>query len=720
MTVLYNPTQENLVQILMDKTQNNDPLFFRILVAYNFAKIASMMRTSIEIPGKDKIPVNMYAMNLAVSGSGKGHSKDILEDKVIAGFRKYFLNITFPSIARDNIKSIADRRAMHQNTKPEDEEIRATKEFEDMGPLLFSFDSGTTAAVKQMRHKLVMANAGSMNFEMDEIGSNFLGNVDVLGSFLELYDMGKIKQKLVKSTRDNTRMEDLTGTTPANMMLFGTPSKLLNGSKVEEEFYEMLETGYARRCFFGYCRDSGGNSHLSSQELYDIFTDTSSDQYVQQLGEQVKLLADKSNFNQILRFEKPVALELLDYMKQCEVRSKKFSEYEEVKKTEMRHRYFKAAKLAGAYAFMDNSINVTSDHLQQAISLAEDSGYAFQKILTRDRNHVKLANYITSIGREVTQADMVEDLPFFKGSVQDRTTMLNLAIAHGYKNNMVIRKEIIDNIEFLKGESLAETDINNITIAYSKHFTEGYKNENVKFDEIHRLCETDGYHWVNHHLMAEQHGGYRDEAHAIAGFNLAVIDCDGGVSIDTVKMLLKDYTYFIHTTKRHTPQAHRFRLILPLSHIVQLDSHGYREFMNNLYDWLPFDVDKQTNQRSRKWETKKGWHTYNHAELLDALQFIPKTKKAEEQRATIERQGSLTNLERWFINTTRNGNRNNQLAKYAFALVDMNYDLDTIKNNVLALNSKLENPLAETEVLSTVLVSAGNKIRSKGDDNDES
>jgi hypothetical protein len=368
---------------------------------------------------------------------------------------------------------------------------------------------------------------------------------------------------------------------------------------------------------------------------------------------------------------------------------------------------------------MDNSINVTDDHLNQAITLTEASGDAFQKILTRDRAHVKLASYITSIGREVTQADLVEDLPFYKGTEQQKRDMLSLAIAHGYKNNMVISRDTIDGIEFLKGESLAKTDINNITLAYSKHFTEGYRNENVKFDEIHNLCDKDNYHWVNHHLMAEQNGGYRDENHAIAGFNLAVIDCDGGVSIDTVKMLLKDYTYFIHTTKRHTHNNHRFRLLMPLSHVVQLDAHNYREFMNNLFDWLPFDVDKQTNQRSRKWETKQGKHWYNHAELLDALQFIPKTKKAEEQKATITKQSSLSNLERWFINNTRNGNRNNQLAKYAFALVDMNYDLDTIKNNVLALNSKLEDPLSETEVLSTVIVSAGNKLQQRGNDDDE-
>ncbi len=36
--------------------------------------------------------------------------------------------------------------------------------------------------------------------EIDEIGSNLLGQMDVLTTFLELYDVGKVKQKLIKNT----------------------------------------------------------------------------------------------------------------------------------------------------------------------------------------------------------------------------------------------------------------------------------------------------------------------------------------------------------------------------------------------------------------------------------------------------------------------------------------------------------------------------------------
>jgi len=67
---------------------------------------------------------------------------------------------------------------------------------------------------------------------------------------------------------------------------------------------------------------------------------------------------------------------------------------------------------------------------------------------------------------------------------------------------------------------------------------------------------------------------------------------------------------------------------------------------------------------------------------------------------------SLTNLERWFVKEAVNGGRNNQLAKYAFLLVDMGYPIDHVRSSVMTLNGKLDDPLPETRINSTVMVSA--------------
>ena len=273
----YFPDQEKLVNILIKKTQNNNPLFFRILTAYYFSKVSAMMKVNIETKDRGIIPVNTYAINLSVSGSGKGFSTNIIEEKVINRFKTKFLQHTFPMIAEKNIEALANKKASLQGLQVEEVRLALEKEFGSLGPMVFSFDSGTVPAIKQMRHKLLMAGIGGLNLEIDEIGSNLIGNTEVLNTFLELYDVGKVKQKLIKNTAENKRTEEIDGKTPTNMMLYGTPSKLLNGGKTEEEFYSMLETGYARRCLFGYGKHVHKPSNLSAQAVYDMLTDQSSD-----------------------------------------------------------------------------------------------------------------------------------------------------------------------------------------------------------------------------------------------------------------------------------------------------------------------------------------------------------------------------------------------------------------------------------------------------------
>jgi len=691
---------EKLVSILMKKTQNNNPLFFRVLVAYYFSKVASMMRTEIKTHDRGIIPVNFYAMNLASSGHGKGHSTNIVEEQVINQFRDRFVNETFLAVAEKNIAKLAIKRAIKYNEDEADMLERLKKEFETLGTLAFSFDSGTPAAVKQMRHKLLMANAGSVNFEMDEIGSNLMSNTDVLGSFLELYDVGKIKQKLIKNTADNKRVEEIEGRTPTNMMLFGTPSKLLDGDKTEREFYTMLETGYARRCIFGFTKRLNKRTELSAQQVYDMMTDTSSTDYLDELSTKLGKLADIINFHTTLAMTKDVSLELIKYKIQCEDISDELKDHEEILKAETAHRYYKAMKLAGTYAFIDGSHEITEDHLYSAIKLVEESGEAFKQILNRERPYVKLANYIADVGREITQVDLVEDLPFYKGGEAQKKDMMALAIAYGYKNNIVIKKTYSDGIEFLEGESMAATDLTQMKLAYSTDIAKNYQGEYAPFEDIHKVVCAEGYNYTAHHFNE----GHRCASSAIPGFNMVIIDVDKGVSLASAQLLLKDYKAFFATTKRHTDQANRFRIIFPLSHTVKLPPTAYAKFMENVFNWLPFACDDQTKDIARKWQSFNGKHYYQDGELLDAMLFIPQTKKEEEQTQKMMDNQSLSNLERWFALNTTIGNRSNSLIRYALALVDNGQSVENVRGAVQTFNSKLKEPLTEEEINNTIMV----------------
>lgn len=702
----YHPTSEKLVDILRAKTQRNDHLFFRLMVAYYWSLAASQMRCSINTPDSGLIPVNMYALALAPSGYGKTTAANFMEENVLSLFRGRFLSETFPIMGEANIPKIANKRAMRNGTDPDEEMDRVQKEFDRLGPLLFSFDSGTGPAVKQMRHKLLMANAGSLNLIMDEVGTNLSGNMEVFDTFIELYDKGKIKQKLIKHTADNARSEEIVGQTPANLLMFGVPQKLFDGAKTEDDFMSMLAMGYARRCFFAYVRKSDRKPTQTPEQRYADRTNKSNDQYVEQLAEKLENLADLINANKQLVISESTYIKLFEYQMYCEAQSDRLPEHQEVQKRELSERSFKVLKLAGAYAFIDDSPEVTVQHIQYAIKLAEDSGNAFNQLLSRDKNWVKLAKYIAAVGSDITQADLAEDLPFYKGTNQAKQEMMNLAIAYGYKNNIIIKKSFVDGIEFLRGESLQETDLNRMIISYSDDIVTGYNNDYAPFDKLHLLTQKAGMHWVAHHL----NDGYRNEENCIAGFNLAVIDVDGGTSIQTVKNLLKNCKYLLYTTKRHTEEENRFRLIFPMNYRLDLDAKDYKEFMSNLCDWLPFEVDRQASQRARKWMSNDGHYEYNDGELLDVLPFIPKTSKNEERKSLLQSQQSLDNLQRWVMNNTGDGNRNNMLLRYAMILVDAGKTFEEIRSAVLDLNNKITDKLDEAEIMGTIMVTVARTL----------
>lgn len=709
--VEHHPAIKEMVDVLCAKTQNTDRSFFSCEAAYFLGKMAANMRATIVTKDRGEIPVNIYALTLATSGFGKGHSINVVENEFMKPFKNRFMQDTMQVISEQHFWKLAADRAVRKGTSDQEEYDKVSSEYARCGGFPFTFDSGSTPAVKQLRQKLLLGNVGAINLQIDEIGSNLTGSDEVLTTFLELYDQGVVKQKLTKNTNDNQRGEELDGKTPANMLLFGTPSKLFDGSQTEDLFYSFLDIGYARRCIFGYGQQKTRASEvMTPAEIYAALIQPTNAASVNKWANQFHKLADPAMFGWKMTVDDDVAIQLLTYKIECEREADSLPEHEEIRKAELSHRYFKALKLAGAYAFVDQSSEVEMDHLMSAILLIEESGKSFQTILSREKAYVKLAKYIAAVDEDVTHADLHEALPFYKSGNAARNEMMTLATAWGYKKNIIIKKSFVDGIEFFRGETLEETDLAQMVIAYSDHWAYNYLGEKVPFEQLHVVMQADGYHWANHHFK----NFHRSEENVIPGFNMIVIDVDGGIRLEMVHELLKDYKFLTYTTKRHSDEEggeHRFRLVLPINYHLELDSEEYKEFMNCVMAWLPFKTDEAANQRSKKWESfALGSYYYNlEGELLDALDFIPKTSRNEAFKHQSQKLESLDNLERWFAQRMAEGNRNNNMIKFALALVDSGMALSEVDNAVKAFNKKLNTPLTETEINSTVMVTVAKR-----------
>ena len=707
--VTYAPVIEEITDVLCNKTQNVDKGFYRVEVAYFLAKMASSMRASIKTKDRGVVPVNVYALTLASSGYGKGHSVNIMENEFIKGFRRKFLEETMPEVARQHMDKIAQERAIKNNTDESIERDIIETEYKKLGSYPFTFDSGTSPAVKQLRDKLLIAAAGSINLQIDEIGSNLINNTEVLNVFLELFDQGLVKQKLIKNTVDNTRNEEREGGTPTNMLLFGTPAKLLDGGETEDTFYSFLDTGYARRCLFAIGKTNKRAIYtMTPEQIFAKLTDPSNSSTVFKWAQKFTQLADLSHYNFQMGISDATSVELIGYKRDCEIAADELPEHEEIQKAELSHRYFKALKLAGALAFVDESPEVTLKHLHQAIKLVEDSGKSFESILTREKPYMKLAKYIASTNNEVTHADLTEALPYYKSSTNSRNEMMGLAVAWGYKNHIIIKKSFVDGIEFFKGETLKPIDFDKILLSWSTDFAFNYQTEKAPWDKLDTLLLGSNLNWCNHGFV----NGHRCNECTIPEFNIIVIDVDGTATLKATQELFKDYKYIIYTTKSHGKDGQdRFRLILPLNYTLEFNNDDYKEFMNNIIKWLPFKIDETSNQASKKWlSNDKGQIFKNDGECLDALKFIPRTSRNEQFEKDYSKIESMDNLERWFASRMVPGNRNNMMYKYAMALVDSGMDFNTVSDRVKKFNKQSGCNLSADELNSSILTSIAKKF----------
>lgn len=715
----YNPIVEKLTKIMMERTQNYDPHFFRTQVNFYLTLIPSLMNVTINSPITTKIPVNMYAISLMQSGSGKGMSTGILENELIHLFKNEYMQEVFPKKAALSLDLEANNRAGYLGISPDEALAQLTKEFKSYGSFQFYNSEGTTSpAIKQIRNKIILAKTGAINIFIDEIGLNLSKSEDALTILLEMFDKGLVKNKLTKNTESSIRFQELIGSTPANLNIFGSPNKLLNGSKTEDDFFSFLETGYARRCFFCYTSKKDQEKELTAEELYDLLASPTNQNDLETVAHNLWKLADINLVGTELDVPRDVGIKLIAYRQFCEEGAKEMPEYADIQKAEMNHRYFKALKLAGTYAFIDGSMSITLDHLYQAIRFAEDSGLAVERLFYREKPYEKLAKFIAdNKGNELTQVDIQNELPFYKGGQSARNEMLNMAIAWGYKNNIILKKSFKDGIEFISGETLEENDLSKCILAYSQSWSSDYLNADgkeakyISFHALPQLLTLSDYHWINHYSV----NGNRQKSDMIEGFNMVVLDVDSGVDLAEVQILLKDYEFIIHTTKRHqtidsetgTQYGDRFRVILPMNYTVKLGPEEYTEFMKNIADWLPFSgLDEQTFQPNRKWSTYEHTQVFtNQGELLDVIPFIPRTSRNEEYRKHLNTLGSMDNIERWFASKISSGNRNNNLIKYGLMLLDGGVPLEEVKVRVLEFNSKLEFPLDEAELYQTIFKS---------------
>ena len=712
----YDPLVERIAHVIADELgETEDFSFFRSHTIFYFSIIANMMRTKIRMPNGREDILCYFAVNLAPTAFGKGVSTRIIENEVVNRWRDKFFQSTWPSQVDYQLEKLAQKRAIRDNIDHTAALDAVKNEFVGNGKLLFTFEKPTESALKQNRTLLQMAQMGSMNLSTDEIGANLLKSKDAIDNYLTLYD-GQLQNNFVKHTRDQQRADEYFGLIPANMVLFGVPSALLDHDKVQEQFLAMLNHGYARRCFYTYVPEARRERReLTPEEQWDKMHLGNSAAFLEDVSRQLEILADSSKINQKLEFTKDAYLMLAQFDNDSKAKGRELMEDNPFPSLELRllvneveNRRQRVQRLAAVFAFINMSSTIDVQHIGAAIKFALDSSVAFEHMIRTDEAHIQLAKYIAFVNREVTQPHLIEHIPSFKkASVRDREAMLTQAVAWGYTNSILIKRKVSDSVEFIRGEALKPTDIKHCIISHSADIVDAYQTQTIDFDRLFTLTSTPGMNWINHELENGYQGqGYRHNDNIVPGFNLLVIDVDNGIAVQTAQRLLDGYKALYYLTKSHTPTHHRFRIVMPTNYELKLNAVDFEGLMKNLFAWLPFQSDDNTGQRSRKWLTGKAdanSYFYQHGELINVLPFIPKTTRHEEFKKRAIKLGDLDSLQRWFALNTFDGIRNNYMLRYAHVLMDCGYGQEDVRQKLYQLNAQVADPIAESEIDSTIM-----------------
>jgi len=254
--------------------------------------------------------------------------------------------------------------------------------------------------------------------------------------------------------------------------------------------------------------------------------------------------------------------------------------------------------------------------------------------------------------------------------------------------------------------------LNKIKLSCSSGITENFNGLTGKWSDLYQIpCSAINY--SSHHFI----DNYRTGANAIPGFNIVILDIDDGTDLETAKAILDDRKYLITTTRNHRKEKHgktndRYRIFLPMKVELKFNESDFKKFMTNIMEDFPIKVDPACKDIARFYYGFNGAeHYYNEGEMFDPTEYIPDTESNNKRVKFNSKVGDIGALEKWFLKSIVNGERNVSFIKFALALVDSGKEYEEIEDRVFTLNKQLgDEALTHKELSSTVLVTVRKKL----------
>jgi len=667
-------------------------------VNYSLGKIASNLRVTMDEGDGVPIVVNVFYFTFISSGKGKNSILNFIDNYYLDGFKEGIEEAFKKMLAKAKEKRMME---LVDNDTDEDEAQEIIDlEFGSLTGFIFEISDGTIEGFKNLRETCETAQVGASSINIDELAMNLGRSGELLTMALETFDTGNHSAKITKGNKNSRRVKSV----PTNMMCYASPSRIFDGGKIEDELMSLYETGLARRSL--YCYPSEYPKQPSSYDERKAIKDESFkllEEAHKTVGKHFTSLSKRENFKKNIILSEDCKRVIGEYNIKCEI----LSDEMEVGaiSAELEQRGWKASKLAAIYAFIDGSSIATKEHGEQAVYVTELSGKSFDRIINQPQIHERMFNFM-KLRKETTILDL-EERPWFRGTVKNKSDLFMLCRAYAFRNNYLFRVKELESVEFYSFVEVPKTDVKNITISISKDITKGFKKKVVPFEILHEVVCNSSFNYSAGTFKR----GHRKKDNYEEKQNLVIIDVDSGMKLETAKLMFSNYKCLIATTKSHQKEKNgltcdRYRIIFVTDRTIKLDSEMYARFMTNVYNSLGVPADISCSDSSRFYYGSKGEYYYSKGtKLFEISDLIPDTSKEIERKVSFSKSGicSTNGVERFLLGEAAVGNRSNNMIKYAMFVKDGGYSFEDAKEKVLDFNSKLPEPLTIKEINQTII-----------------
>ena len=661
-------TRSNMIEMMAQLSSEDLPLSMqRITALYTICTYVGHFKYKMKLAADDIQPVNMIAFGLAHSGSGKSSSIAMMQESLRGGY-----NII-------------------ESHRYEKEAIQAAALGADVPPLedLVMGLSTTEGIAARLVRFSSPADIGLPTLLIDEVANAFKANEDIVGNMrliAELFDKGYCAEKVIKDRETATPAIHDMG---VSALFLGAEDGIMNDKAVMDNFVNEFTSKYARRAWFVYPEfDKIDNKFESIDEYLDKedVSDGTINQRKEILSAQSVLIANKAlDGDQMQQRIIDIPDSLKRVIKTYKAYCKERSEFAQDKliELELKGRDWKVLKAACALSIFNGHSQLQENDLKAVITMAEENAKYVTKFVEKARRlpyeilvDKMLDDRINKITyHDLNKSALLKNTSGLKGLVMGANSVIGDQGIFEFTANgdiLYTDNKIVDlkNIS-CSGKAITPMstmvhvaegmDMQSATkLAKSERFAQvvdGFSYQTGTFKELGDLliqdCAFSPFRFktvdegavYNNRILPNPVGGIRGKDNIGSPAQFIVLDVDDdGITIEEAADMFEDYMY--HMARTSNPDnPYKFRVLIPLSSNVEIDSTKWMKLMKVVGKHLSIDTDNLPQSQIFYGYAGRELISNLHGDTLDIMEML----KEVEAEAPTQSAKALTIQDRGII-----------------------------------------------------------------------